>query len=275
MQKNSPIIALVGTKSIRMKDILPALIEIGGKEALDDYMLNMAIEEELRNNSIVITPIEIRAERIQFLTMYNDISTPNFKKILYEKGYGPNRERQLLWRNAALRKLVAQDVKVTENSVKRMYEIIHGTSYPARVIVTTTHKEATDIFAKLNRGASFTKLAVELSIDPSASRGGIVDSIPIADPIWPAPIREALPKLNVGEFSSPIFIGDRWIIVQVTSAPVPSTVSFEQVKDEMQTLARLAQERFLMEEIAASLTKQQSITYFNSAFEHASRSYVD
>ncbi len=265
----------MGTESIRLQEILPALIEIGGNEVMNDFILQIAIESELSKKSITISHKEIDTERRLFQTRFDHLPKTSIDKVLLEKGYGPVRERQLLWRNAALRKLVASDVDVTSNSIRRMYEIIHGTSFPVRIIVTTTQKEAGDIFALLSEGKLFPDLAIQFSIDSSASRGGLVDPIPIADPLWPAPLRESLPEIRVGEYSKPIFIGDRWIIVQVTKPPITSDTTFEEVKVEMQQLAQLAQERFLMEALAESLQKKYKVTFFNKELKQVSSTNVD
>ncbi len=258
-----------------MKDILPALIEIGGDEVIEDYVLQIAIEGELSKKSITISHKDIDTERLLFQTKFDHLPESTINKLLLDKGYGPVRERQLLWRNAALRKLIASEVDVTSNAIRRMYEIIHGTSYPARIIVTTTQKEAGNIYTQLVEGKPFSNLAIQYSIDSSASRGGLVDPIPIADPIWPAPLRELLPEILVGEYSKPIFIGDRWIIVQVTKPPINSGTTFEEVESEMRQLALLTQERFLMEALAESLQTKYKVKFFNKKLEQVSSANID
>jgi parvulin-like peptidyl-prolyl isomerase len=225
--------------------------------------------------SLQITSSDISAEEILFHSVYADLTRESMEKILLQRGYGPVRKQNLLWRNAALRKLVASDVSVTEASIRRMYEIIHGVSYPARIIVTTTHEEANEVFNQLQEGVSFSDLATRFSIDPSASRGGLVEPIPVADPLWPEPLRAALPTTTIGEYTNPIFIGDRWILALVTGASNTSDIPLVEVKTQMENLARLAQERFLMEELASKLQAQQSITFFNDALEQVSSANVD
>ncbi|MBC8201342.1 MAG: peptidylprolyl isomerase [Planctomycetes bacterium] len=258
-----------------MDDILPSLIEIAGNEVINDYVLRVALKRQLDAHSLHITSSDINAEEILFHLAYSDLSRESMEQILLQRGYGPVRKQNLLWRNAALRKLVASDVSVTEASIRRMYEIIHGVSYPARIIVTTTHKEANEVFNQLQEGVSFSDLATKFSIDPSASRGGLVDPIPVADPLWPEPIRAVLPTTKLGEYTNPIFIGDRWILVLVTGKSITSGTSFEEAKEQVKKLAKLAQERFLMEKLASELQAQQSITFFNDALEQVSSTNVD
>jgi parvulin-like peptidyl-prolyl isomerase len=258
-----------------MDDILPSLIEIAGNEVIEDYVLRIALERELNVQALKITSSDINAEEFLLHSVYADLPKESVEKILKQRGYGPERKQNLLWRNASLRKLVASDVQVTEASIRRMYEIIHGASYPARIIVTTTHEEANEIFNQLQKGVSFIDLATNFSIDSSASRGGLVEPIPIADPLWPEPIRTALATTPVGEFTTPIFIGDRWILVLVTGTSVTSDIPLKEVRGQMKQLAKLAQERFLMEELADKLQTRQSVTFFNDALEQVSSANVD
>lgn len=271
----SPVVALAGTNPVRLDAILPALIEIGGKEALEDHVLTLALEDELKNKNLSVSPTDIETEEILFKTMYSKLPKDKVQLVLRDKGLGPKRQRQLFWRNAALRKLVFDDVHLTDDATRRMFSIVHGVTYPTRIIVTSTQKEAGVVIEHLNSGAPFIDLAVQHSIDSSSSRGGLVEPIPISDPLWPEPIRAALPNISEGEFSNPIFIGDRWIIIKVIGEPVTSGVTFEEAKSEMEKLAKLAQERFLMEELATTLSDKYSLTYFNYEFKPLSSSDVN
>ena len=275
VETKAKIVALVGSQSITIEDLLPSFIEIAGNEVIEEYVLSIALERELSALAMEVSSSDINAEELLIRSVYADRSTNSVEKILQQRGYGPVRKQKLLWRNAALRKLVASDVHVTEASIRRMYEIIHGDAYPSRIIVTTTHKEASEIFNKLQAGDSFIDLATNFSIDPSASRGGLVEPIPIADPVWPEPVRAALPATAIGEYTNPIFIGDRWILVLVTGTNVTSDIPLEEVKPQMKQLATLAQERFLMEELAGKLQTKVSITFFDDALEQVSSANVD
>jgi hypothetical protein len=271
----SPVVALAGTKPVRLDDILPALIEIGGKEVMEDYVLTLALEDELKNKNLSVTPKDIETEELLFKTMYSNLTEDKVQLVLRNKGLGTKRQRQLFWRNAALRKLVFDEVHLTDDATKRMFSIVHGVTYPTRIIVTSTQKEAGVVIDQLQSGTPFIDLAVQHSIDSSASRGGLVEPIPIADPLWPESIREALPNVSIGEFSNPIFIGDRWIIVKVIGEKMSSDVSFEEAKSEMEKLAKLAQERFLMEELATALRNKYSVTYFNPELKPHSGSDIN
>jgi foldase protein PrsA len=260
----SPIVAIVGVKAIRIEDIWVPLVELGGDEIIQDVVLNIALENEVSSRGIKISNNEIGEERKLLSSMSPSLSQDDFNELMTARGFGKQRQEELLWRNAALRKLIANKVKVTDEAIERMFSILHGPSYPARIIVVTTIDEASSIKSKLEGGESFTKLANDYSIDPSAKLGGFVSPISIADPSWPSPIREALSELTTNEFSNPIFIGDRWVILTVTDDPISSDKTREEVDSEIRKLAKLSQERFLMEELANNLIKQQHIKIIDS-----------
>ena len=271
----SPIIALVGSKRIRKDDLWPSLVEIGGNTALRDLILRVAIEATLQEQGMVISSQDINNERLLLEATVPQVQEHMFDDILETRGFGPHRRSQLLFRNAALRKLISGDVLVTEDATKKMYSIIHGVTYPASVIVVPTLEQAADVKSRLEAGASFREMAVDSSIDSSASRGGAVGSISTADPTWPIPIRNVLPNLTQGEISNPLLIDQKWVVLTITGTPTTSDITFEDVESEMYELAKLAQERFLMDQLATSLTEQYSPTLFDDDLKRALRSLTN
>ena len=270
--QESPIVALVGSKRIRRADLWSSLIEIGGQTAMDEHVLNIAIDHVLQDQGLKITQQEIDNERMLFATSLSSNQLGEADKVFEMKGYGPHRKSALLFRNAALRKLISPDVRVTESAKRRMFSIIYGVSYPARIIVVPSLDLATDITSKLNGGASFKSTAIEYSIDSSGDRGGSVNPINAADPVWPSAIRDVLPNLVIDEISTPILIVDKWVIIQITEAPLISDVPFEDVEPEMFRLSKLAQERFLMEQLSLSLIEKHTLTIFDDDVKRALRS---
>ena len=269
--QESPIVALVGTKKIRRADLWPALIEIGGKTAMEEHVLNIAVELTLEKQGIEITQHDIDNERTLFATSLRSNQNIEVDKVLESKGYGLHRKSALLFRNAALRKLISPDVHVTESSKRKMFSIMYGVSYPVKIIVVPTLNLATDITSKLNGGASFQEIAIEYSIDSSSTRGGLVNPINAADPVWPTAIRDVLPRLKQGEISTPILVDDRWVIVQVTGSAINSDVTYIDVESEMHRLSTLAQERFLMEQLSSSLIEQNLPTLFDDDVKRSLR----
>ena len=273
--RESPIIALVGSRRIRRNDLWPSLVEIGGNTAMYDLVLDVAIETTLQDQEIVISAQDIKNERTLLESTVPQVQQQVFDDILETRGFGLHRRSKLLFRNAALRKLISSDVRVTDDATRKMYSIIHGTTYPASVIVVPTLRQATEVKNKLEAGVSFREMAIDCSIDSSASRGGTVGPISVADPVWPAAIRDELPNMSRGAISDPLLIHERWVILTVTGAATKSDVAFEDVESAMYELATLSQERFLMEQLATSLIEQYTPTLFDDDLKRVLRPLTD
>ena len=163
-KSKSPIVAFIDTTAIRQEDFWPALIELVGQEILEDYILKIALIAALKNEGITILPKDIQIEEENLSTISSHLSKNDFDNILKTRGFGNFRKSQLLWRNAALRKLVHDKVDVTSQAVQRMFSIVHGPAYPTRLIVVSTLEEANDILYELELGTSFSDLAIENTI---------------------------------------------------------------------------------------------------------------
>jgi hypothetical protein len=268
----SPIIAMVGTRKIRREDLWSSLIELGGKTAFEEFVLTIALELTLQVQGIDITQQDIDNERVLFSTSLPTEQEDAVDEILELKGFGAHRKSALFFRNAALRKLISPDVHITTSAKKRMFSIIYGVSYPARIIVVSSLNQATGIRTTLADGASFQTTAIEYSIDPSGVRGGTVNPINVADPIWPAAIRDVIHKLSLNEISQPILVDDKWVIIQLTGPPVISDAVYEEVESEMYRLSKLSQERFLMKQLSSSLVEKHTPTVFDNDLKKSLRS---
>jgi hypothetical protein len=152
-----------------------------------------------------------------------------------------------------------------------MFSIIYGPSYPTQIIVVSTLDEANDVVTSLKNGTTFSDVATHVSIDSSALTGGRIDPISVADPIWPSPIREMVSTIEINSISNPIFIGDRWVVLKVTGEPIKSNTTFDEVKAEMEHLAKLAQERLLMDNLSKSLSETNQIKVFDQDLQRILR----
>jgi foldase protein PrsA len=263
LKHKSPIVALVGTKTIRRDDLWPALIELAGEEAVQDAINSLLIEEELKRRAMSISKNEMEEEWSLLWRANPTVSEEAMQKQLRERGIGVQRERQILWRNTALRKLIAGAVSITDERNRRMFEILHGPSYPTKIIVSSSLAKSNAALEKLQEGVSFSDVARNVSIGPQANQGGDAGYISLADPFWPEPIRKTITTLEIGTYSNPIFIGDRWVIVLVSDKPTTCDISFNEVEEEMKKLSALAQEQYLMQNKLEELQRKSTPTYFD------------
>ena len=105
----------------------------------------------------------------------------------------------------------------------------------------------------LETGAPFAEVAARLSTDPSRSTGGLVDPVSRYDPSWPTPFRQALWNLEPGDVSKPIQVDDSYVLVFCGVELPADGTTLEAGRSAAEEIARTAQERLLMDELARRL----------------------
>jgi parvulin-like peptidyl-prolyl isomerase len=269
-------VALVNNQALDARELLPALLESDGAQVLADWVLDRAIERELAAKSITIDESAQLRERqllIDSIATAGDAGPDAGARLIAgaraQRGLGEQRFAALLRRNAALRALVRDRVKVTVEQARLEFDLEHGPRARVRLITTPTPELAREVLRQLGPGpvtpASFAQLAQRFSTDPSAAQGGTVGVLSPADPSLPAAMRDALRTVREGEASSVIALTRGWGIIFIEQSLPPTGVRFEDVQSLMLARARLAGERIEMERLARALLDAQSVTPLDPA----------
>jgi len=260
--------ALVNGKSVTWGDLRPIITELAGGQGLEELLLDRAVEEQAKSAGVRVSAEDLASERRLLLeTLSTD---PNRALRLLDalrsrQSLGPKRFDALLWRNAVLRTLVADDIALTEPQVQRMYDIAFGERRQARLIVVPTLRDAQRVADSLETGRTFADVAVEQSTDSSAARGGLLEPISEADPGYPTALRRALWELNINAVSNPILLDDQYAIVQLDQIIAARIEPIEDVRPELERMTRLQQERIAMDRLARELIIDISVTIFDES----------
>jgi len=269
-KQTSPVVGIVSGQPVHQRDMWRQLIEATGGEIFRDISLGIAIQDELaRRGMEQVTQKEIEIEQMIMLRTLRSDDQKNIDQMLRNRGLGEERLGMLCKRMAGLRKLIREKVTVTEGSMKRMFALVHGQKYPAKIIVTSTLKEASEALKKIQAGELFSTVAATMSIDRSAIGGGEVPPISSADPLWPSSVRAVIQQLPVGDCSAPILIDDRWLLITVTGQPTTESVTFDQVEPEMQRLSRLAMEQLEIDRLTKTLFTNLRSTIIDKSLKRA------
>ena len=269
-KKTSHVIGIVAGHRVNQRDMWRQLVEAKGRVIFREISLGLAIQDELdRRGMEQVTFEEIEIEKGLMLRTLQGNNQKNIDQVLLDRGFGELRLEALCQRTAGLRKLIRSNVEVTQSSTQRMFALIHGKKYPAKIIVTSTLEEVSEALNKINSGELFSTVAATMSIDTSAVRGGEVSPISSADPLWPSSVREVIQKLSVGECSTPILINERWLIITLTGQPIEESASFVQVMHEMQNLSRLAMEQLEIDRLSKVLLTNIRSTIIDQSLKRA------
>ena len=136
---------------------------------------------------------------------------------------------------------------ITEDALKAEFDrqiaaMKDEQQYRVSLIVTATEAEAKAILARLKKGESFSKLASELSIDPSKKNSGEVGWV-VAAQILPA-ISNVMVNLTKGSLSAaPIQTPAGWNIIKLEDKRAFVVPSYELAKNDIRQML-LQKQRF-------------------------------
>lgn len=275
-------VAIIDSRSVTWDDLGPLLAEAAGGQVLDEVILVDAATKRAAAAGITLTPDMVQAERRLFIDSLANtgVSTDpdRAERLLAEvrrsRGLGEKRFQSLLERSALLRAIVrkAGDVTVTDDDIQQAYRIRYGPQRQARVIVTTSEREAQ---AALNRvktnGEPFSDVAVEISTDASRTRGGLLGWVRTDDPGFPVALRVAIESLAAGEIAGPVALESGYAVVKVEEIREQAQPSIESVRDSLRREVESVRERAAIERLAVTLLEETRprVTVFDRSLDTA------
>lgn len=227
-----------------------------GKEIADylqEQVLQSMIEEKVilqaaAEKKITVKDEDVDAEFNKFKGQFS--SDEEYKNFLTEGKYTEKDIKTYIKSGMIYDKLFAdatKDITTTGKDPQKYYdenkeEFYQNEQIKARNIVVKTADEAKTVIARLNKGEDFAKLAVELSIDPTAQQNqgdiGYFDK----DAGLVEEFKTAAFKLKVGEYTkTPVQSEFGFHIIKVEDKKPARQRPFADVKAELL-------ERFLMED---------------------------
>lgn len=249
-------VAIVDGRRITMADLESALLERAGGEVLREQALDRAVAREAALRELVIDDEAVRRERAIVLANLSD-DPDRAERLLADlradRGLGPSRFAALLRRTATLRALVAEDVVLEDALIESAWDAMHGEKRISRVIAVEDLRAAETARRRVASGEPFGLVAAEISVDPSAVRGGRLPAVSRLDPAWPEAFRTVLFELEPGATSQPVGVDGRFLVMEVVETIPPSGTDLAEGRDEAVATARLAVESLLMERLARRL----------------------
>lgn len=251
-----------------MADLHVVLLEMAGEAAIEEVVLNRAVDGEASRRGITPTAGDLVQERT-FLTQSMSPNPDRAERLLQRiqrtDGLGPERFAALLRRTALLRAMVEGDVNLSPELVRSVWDAAHGPKRTSQVIATDQLSLAHDAHERLRNGEAFGDVARAMSRDASASDGGRLPAVSRLDPAWPSAFRAALFETAPGSVSVTLAIENRFLLIKVLEDIPETGHSFEEGRDAAARAARRTQERILMDRLARSLVSSPSLTILDPA----------
>jgi hypothetical protein len=260
------VLATVDGRPVTLSDLRPALLEAAGAVALEEAILDRALDREVASAGLKVTEADIQRERDALAeALRRDArADPNDAERLIEnvrrsRGLGETRFAAQLARTAKLRRLVAGTVNVSDEELRTAHEMRHGVAYRTRVIVAPTEREAAKIWSDLNQPGTgdlstrFAEAAMKESKDPSAPRGGLLGPVSPSDPTYPAAIRSLLETQAPGTVSPVVGLERGFALVLVEERIEGDGMTLEQSGPALREELTRRRERLAMDDLARRL----------------------
>ncbi len=249
-------VAFFDDRPVRRGDLDAALTEYGGGVVLREHLLDLRLAKLAASRGVAVDEAMIAEELARLQASLDpdpDRAADLLAAVRMRQGLGDARFGALLRRNALLRALVAGEVRPDEAAISRIHDVRHGPRRRVRVVASGSLAESEAVLRELADGGEFTEIAFRRSTDPSRASGGLVPPVSRLDPSWPASFREAVFSLSIGEISAPVLVEDAWVVALCLDETPGDGTSIEAVRAELERLARLQQERVLMDRLAREI----------------------
>lgn len=235
------VVAVVNADPITRKQLAQASIDRYGKEVLDNMINRHLIMQACTNQGITVTKEEVSAE-IRRLAEKFGLTLESYLQLLQEeRDISPNQySREVIWPMLALRRLVANQVQVTDQEFNQAFIAQHGEAVKCRLIMVADRAKAEMLQQRATaKPETFGQLAKEESEDEtSASVGGLIP--PIRHYSGDSRLEEAAFALKDLEISPVLALGDQWVVIQAvrripahTPPPQAMPVIREQINDRI------------------------------------------
>ena len=169
-----------------------------------------------------------------------------------------------VWPSVALKKLVEDEVQLTDEDLQKGYESNYGPRAEVLAIVLSNQRTAMDVFGQARQNLSeqsFGELAGKYSVEP-VSRSNFGKIPPIRKFSGRPTLEDAAFSLLPGEISGVLAWGDQYAILYKLGETKPIVQDFEAVREELVKEIREKKMRLAMHQKMDALLKSSQIDNF-------------
>ncbi|EGF28194.1 peptidylprolyl isomerase [Rhodopirellula baltica] len=257
------VVAVVNADPISRDSLATASVQRYGTDVLDNLINRHLIMQECKRRGLGVTTEEVRTE-INRVAKKFGLNVESYLQLLNEeRDITPDQySREIIWPMLALRKLVADEVAVSQDEFNRAIVSQFGEAIKCRMVMVQDKSQATQLRAQaVAEPSSFARLAKEFSEDPtSASVGGLIP--PIRRYMGDETIEEAAFALKVDEVSELLPVGDHWMFLQAVRrmpASTPSPQAMPAIKDQIEDRIRDEKMKTAASQLFAQLQEQAQV----------------
>jgi parvulin-like peptidyl-prolyl isomerase len=235
------VAASINGQTITLVELAEECIERNGQDVLEGTINRKLLDQALRKRRLQLTEADLEAEIARAAASMGKVNSdgkPDVAGWLEFLMQAQNISREVyvrdeVWPSVALKKLVGDNVPITQEDLKKGYEANYGPKARCRAIVLNNQRRAQDVWNSARENPTikhFGDLAEQYSIE--ASSRSLRGEVPPIQKHGGQPLleQEAF-SLKPGELSGIVQVGDTYVILLCEGYTKPIDTSFEEVKD--------------------------------------------
>jgi parvulin-like peptidyl-prolyl isomerase len=247
--KETPgVAAIINGQTITLVQLAEECIDRHGRDVLEGTINRKLLDQSLRRRKMTVSQQELEAEIARAALSMGKVNSSGEPDVqgwieYLTENQGISREvyvRDEVWPSVALKKLVGDQVQITNEDLKRGYEANYGPKVRCRAIVLNNQRRAQEVWdkareysAKHDAAASlkfFGDLAEQYSVE--AGSRSLRGEVPPIQKNGGQPFleKEAF-SLKPGELSGIVQVGDTYVILLCEGYTKPINTTLAEVKD--------------------------------------------
>ncbi|MGY8768186.1 MAG: peptidylprolyl isomerase [Pirellulales bacterium] len=243
-QQMPGVAAIINGRKISTIELQEECIARFGLDVLEGEINRTVLTQALKARGLEVTAPDLDAEieraAYSFGFLKEDGKTPDLegwlKKVTSDQGVSVELYvRDAVWPTVALKKLVKDRVKITDEDLRKGYEANYGERAQVLAIVLDTQRRAQEVWDMARKNPTekfFGELSAQYSIEPvSKNNDGQVP--PLRRFGGQPALEEEAFRLQSGELSGIVAVGKQFIILKSLGKTKSTIESMDDVRDEL------------------------------------------
>lgn len=242
LQQTMPgVVATVNGEKITRPELGQECLLRHGQEVVETEISHLLLEQALKSANVTIAQADLEAEMARAAKL-SGIVTPQgqpdlqkwIKMATEDQGIKyAQYVRDAVWPSVALKKLTSQQVEVSQEDMNKGFQANYGERVRCRAVVLGNMRRAQEVWEKARSNPSmdyFGDLAEEYSVEPTSKslRGEVP---PIRMHGGQPQLENVAFKLQPGELSGIVQVGDKFVVLKCEGRTKPVEVNPADVRD--------------------------------------------
>ena len=284
-QQMPGVAATVDGRKILKNQVGEECIARFGSDMLDTEINRTLLMQSLKQDGLQVSKTDLNAEisrAAESIGHLNKDGSVNIETWLaFVTRNDPSKEEFYIedevWPTVALKKLVQDTVEVTPEDEKKGFEANYGPRVEVKAIVCNDHRSALKTWNMASANATseyFGELAHQYSIEP-ASKANYGEVPPIQRHGGRPELEKEAFRLQRGELSKVVQVGEHWIILFCLGRTEPVVTDFDAVKEELGKMILEKKMRLAMSNTFKSLRADAQIDNFLAGTSQPGRNAIN